>query len=233
MNLPFFIARRYLFAKKSHNVINIISAISAIGMAIGTAALIIILSIYNGFDELVKSTIGYVEPDVLVAPARGKVFLPAGSGFEWLRSRPEVQSVCPILQEQVFVDYDGRQSIAKAKGVDAAYERETPLKDNLRDGTFSLYKGDLPQIVVGAGLAYKMGMNPAFLSPRRSSFGPNRSFPWPTRQLRSNGARPSRRHLLGEPGNRQRTPDPSDRRNAKTRHEAEVSGLEIQGRRPA
>ena len=76
MNLPFFIAWRYLFAKKSHNVINIISAISAIGMAIGTAALIIILSIYNGFDELVKSTLSNVEPDILVSPAKGKVFQP-------------------------------------------------------------------------------------------------------------------------------------------------------------
>ena len=74
--LPFFIARRYLFAKKSHNVINIISGISAAGMAIGTAALIIILSVYNGFDSLVKSMMSTVEPDLLVTPASGKVFIP-------------------------------------------------------------------------------------------------------------------------------------------------------------
>lgn len=76
MNLPFFIARRYLFAKKSHNVINIISAISAVGMAIGTAALIIILSVYNGFDSLVKSMLSNVEPDLLITPAEGKTFVP-------------------------------------------------------------------------------------------------------------------------------------------------------------
>ena len=80
MHLPLFIAGRYLFAKKSHNVINIISAISAVGMTIGTAALIIILSIYNGFDELVKSTLSNVEPDILITPAKGKVFIPGGRG---------------------------------------------------------------------------------------------------------------------------------------------------------
>ena len=230
MNLPFFIARRYLFAKKSHNVINIISAISAIGMAIGTAALIIILSIYNGFDELVKSTIGYVEPDVLVAPARGKVFLPAGSGFEWLRSRPEVQSVCPILQEQVFVDYDGRQSIAKAKGVDAAYERETPLKDNLRDGTFSLYKGDLPQIVVGAGLAYKMGMNPAFLSSAEIFFpARNRSFSVanPPASIESVRARPVGIFSVTQEIDNELLILPIAEMRKLLGYEAEVSGLEI------
>ena len=82
MNLPFFIARRYLFAKKSHNVINIISAISAIGMAIGTAALIIILSVYNGFDSLIKDNLNDLSPDLLVKPATGKVFLPEGDACE-------------------------------------------------------------------------------------------------------------------------------------------------------
>ena len=78
MNLPFFIAGRYLFAKKSHNVINIISAISSAGMAVGTAALIIILSVYNGFDSIVRSMFGRVEPYLMVTPAEGKVFDPEG-----------------------------------------------------------------------------------------------------------------------------------------------------------
>ena len=68
MRLPLFIAGRYLFARKSHNVINIVSLISAVGMAVGTAALIIILSVYNGFDSLVKSMLGAVEPDLAVVP---------------------------------------------------------------------------------------------------------------------------------------------------------------------
>ena len=164
MHLPLFIARRYLFAKKSHNVINIISAISAVGMAIGTAALIIILSIYNGFDELVKSTLSNVEPDILITPAKGKVFIPEGEAFDRIKDNPLVGEYNLILQENVFVDYDGHQGIAKAKGVDSAFEAESPLAEHITNGEFSLHKGQLPQMVVGAGLAYKMGMNPAFLA---------------------------------------------------------------------
>lgn len=164
MHLPLFIARRYLFAKKSHNVINIISAISAVGMAIGTAALIIILSIYNGFDELVKSTLSNVEPDILITPAKGKVFIPEGEAFDRIKANPLIDEYDLILQENVFVDYDGHQGIAKAKGVDSAFEAESPLAEHITNGEFSLHKGQLPQMVVGAGLAYKMGMNPAFLA---------------------------------------------------------------------
>lgn len=164
MHLPLFIARRYLFAKKSHNVINIISAISAVGMAIGTAALIIILSIYNGFDELVKSTLSNVEPDILITPAKGKVFIPEGEAFDRIRQNPLIDEYDLILQENVFVDYDGHQGIAKAKGVDRAFEEDSPLAGHITNGEFSLHKGQLPQMVVGAGLAYKMGMNPAFLA---------------------------------------------------------------------
>lgn len=164
MHLPLFIARRYLFAKKSHNVINIISAISAVGMAIGTAALIIILSIYNGFDELVKSTLSNVEPDILITPAKGKVFVPEGEAFDRIKDNPLVGEYNLILQESVFVDYDGHQGIAKAKGVDRAFEEDSPLAGHITNGEFSLHKGQLPQMVVGAGLAYKMGMNPAFLA---------------------------------------------------------------------
>lgn len=164
MHLPLFIARRYLFAKKSHNVINIISAISAVGMAIGTAALIIILSIYNGFDELVKSTLSNVEPDILITPAKGKVFIPEGEAFDRIKANPMIGEYDLFLQENVFVDYDGHQGIAKAKGVDSAFEAESPLAEHITNGEFSLHKGQLPQMVVGAGLAYKMGMNPAFLA---------------------------------------------------------------------
>lgn len=164
MHLPLFIAGRYLFAKKSHNVINIISAISAVGMAIGTAALIIILSIYNGFDELVKSTLSNVEPDILITPAKGKVFIPNGETFDRIKANPMIGEYDLILQENVFVDYDGHQGIAKAKGVDSAFEAESPLAEHITNGEFSLHKGQLPQMVVGAGLAYKMGMNPAFLA---------------------------------------------------------------------
>ena len=165
MRLAPFIAGRYLFAKKSHNVINIISAISAIGMAIGTAALIIILSVYNGFDSLIRSMMSNVEPDLLITPATGKVFIPEGETYDWIYDQPTVKSMCCVLQEPVFINYDGKQGIVKAKGVDWVYEDETSLKDHMTDGEFKLHKGDIALAVVGAGLAYDMQINPRFLSP--------------------------------------------------------------------
>ncbi len=165
MNLPFFIARRYLFAKKSHNVINIISAISAIGMAIGTAALVIILSVYNGFDELVKSMLSNIEPDLLITPSEGKVFVPEGDAYSWLYDQEEVMTICTVLQESVFISYDGHQGLAKAKGVDPIYELESPLQNYVRSGNWTLHKGDVPLTCVGAGLARSMGINPHFLAP--------------------------------------------------------------------
>ena len=165
MRLAGFIAKRYLFAKKSHNVINIISAISAIGMAIGTAALIIILSIYNGFDMLIKSMMSNVEPDLLITPATGKVFTPKGDTYDWIYEQENVKTMCSVLQEQVFISYDGQQGLAQIKGVDWIYEEESPIRDHVREGNFTLHKGDIPLAAVGAGLAYQMGINPRFLSP--------------------------------------------------------------------
>ena len=148
MRLPQFIARRYLFAKKSHNVINIISAISAIGMAIGTAALIIILSVYNGFNNLITDSLDLQDPDLLVVPATGKVFVPNDEGFAWMQDNPIVTGSGCILKDNVFLSYESRQGLAVAKGVEDV----------------SLYKDSLAQCAVGAELAYKMGINVNFLS---------------------------------------------------------------------
>ncbi len=165
MRLAPFIAGRYLFAKKSHNVINIISAISAIGMAVGTAALIIILSVYNGFDSLVRSLMSNVEPDLMITPAAGKTFVPKGDTYDWIYDQPAVKSMCCVLQEQVFINYDGKQSLAKAKGVDWIYEEESPIRSHIKEGEFKLHKGDIPMAAVGAGLAHEMGIRSHFLSP--------------------------------------------------------------------
>ncbi len=145
-------------------MINIISAISAIGMAVGTAALIIILSVYNGFDSLIKTMMSNVEPDLLITPSTGKTFVPDDSTFDWIYDQPSVKNMCCILEEQVFISYDGKQSLAKAKGVDWIYEEESPLRNHLRDGEFKLHRGDIPLAVLGAGLAYEMGISPRFLA---------------------------------------------------------------------
>lgn len=165
MHLPLFIARRYLFARKSHNVINIISAISAIGMAIGTAALIIILSIYNGFDSIVHSMMGTIEPDLRISPAEGKVFVPDGEAYDWIMEQESVSQVNQVLQEQVFISYAGKQSVAIAKGVDEDYQLDSPLRYQMRDGKYEFWKGQIAEAIVGMGLANKMEISHRFLRP--------------------------------------------------------------------
>lgn len=194
MNLPFFIARRYLFAKKSHNVINIISAISVIGMAIGTAALIVILSVYNGFDGIIRSSLNDLDPDYLIVPAKGKVFVPKGDAFDWAYGSDLVYNMSGVLQENVFISYDNRQAVANAKGVDAVFEEESGIRGHIRSGTFMLHNGDQPMCSVGSGLAVKMGINPNFVAPVEIFF-PARdraiSLSNPTASIESVSARPS------------------------------------------
>ena len=133
-------------------------------MAVGTAALIIIMSVYNGFDSLVRSMMSNVEPDLLITPATGKVFVPEGETFDWIYDQTSVKNMCCVLQEQVFINYDGQQGLAIAKGVDWIYEEESPLQGHIVDGEFKLHRGDIPLASVGSGLAYEMGISPRFVS---------------------------------------------------------------------
>lgn len=162
--LPLFVALRYLFARKSHNVINIISAISATGMAVGTAALILILSIYNGLDSIVRSGEGMVEPDVLIEPSRGKTFVFSDSLLQALESLSGVASAEPVVDEIVFIDYEGRQSVARMKGVMPDYFESLPLQDALTEGSLDLGKGSLDFCIVGRGLAHSLGLSSRFLA---------------------------------------------------------------------
>ena len=230
MRLAPFIAGRYLFAKKSHNVINIISAISVIGMAIGTAALIIILSVYNGFDSLIKSMMGTVEPDLVITPATGKTFVPEGEVYDWIYDRPEVLNMCCVLEENVFINYDGMQGLAVAKGVDWIYEEESPLAGHIRNGEFKLHKGDIPLTVVGAGLAYDMGINPRFLSPVEVYY-PSRkeriSMSDPLSALRSVKVYPSGVFTISDDVDNSLMILPIETMRELLQYEDEVSGVEI------
>ena len=164
-NLPLRFALRYLFARKSHNVINIISGISVAGMAIGTAALVIILSVFNGFNKLVSDSLGDAQPDLVVKPAAGKAFVPDSTVFAWLYDQDMVYNMSSIIEEQAFISFDGKQSLARVKGVDSVFEEETPLKDHITDGVFALHRGTRPLAVVGSSLAWSMDINPRFIAP--------------------------------------------------------------------
>ena len=157
-SLPFRIAFRYLFARKSYNVINTISAIGVTGMAIGTAALVMILSVFNGFDSLVSQSLTDAHPDLVVKPVSGKVFTP--EGFDRALASEDVLRLSSILEEQVFISYDNKQSLARVKGMDPVSEEESPMRRHLIDGVWQLHRGKQPSAVVGAGLAASLGMNP-------------------------------------------------------------------------
>lgn len=165
MNLPFFVAKRYLFAKKSHNVINIISLISAVGIAVGTTALVVVLSVYNGFEGLVKDLYSTYESDLVIEPAKGKFFIPQGEAFESIREDSRIGSVSQVLQENVFLTYAGRQSVAIIKGVDSAYLSKSSLEESVVEGEFSLKVKGVDHAVIGRGLAGELGLRTHFLDP--------------------------------------------------------------------
>ena len=163
--LPLKIAFRYLFARKSYKVINVISGIGAAGMAIGTAALIVILSVFNGFNDIVSLSLGDATPDLVVRPATGKVFVPDSAAVAWMLDNPDVVTLSSVLEEQAFVSYEGRQSLARVKGLDSVGEEESALKEYITDGQWLLHRGDLPTAVAGVGLARVLGLNPRFVTP--------------------------------------------------------------------
>ena len=230
MRVAPFIALRYLFAKKSHNVINLISAISAIGMAIGTAALIIILSVYNGFDTLIRSMMGSVEPDLLITPATGKTFTPLGEAYDWIAEQESVLNMCCVLEEDVFINYADKQSLAKAKGVDWVYEAESPLRDYMIKGTFSLHRGDVPLACVGAELASDLGLEPHFLTPVEIYF-PSRtrkiSTSNPAASLERIKVWPSGVFNAGTDINKELIIIPIDKMRELLEYDSEVSAVEI------
>jgi len=154
-----------LVARKSLGVIHAISTISAIGMAVGTAAMILILSVYNGFDRIIDENLSDLSPDVLVTATRGKYFVPEGPAFAQLLDDTRIRTISSVLEEEVFVSYDGRQDLARAKGVDAVYEEESRLGTHTVEGEFALHAGGLPQAAVGAGLADRLGLRPRFVEP--------------------------------------------------------------------
>ncbi|MBQ1709349.1 MAG: ABC transporter permease [Bacteroidales bacterium] len=229
MRLSRFIARRYLFAKKSLGVINIISIIAASGIAVGCAALVIILSIYNGFDALVRDLNNAYTADVLITPAQGKVFA-YDSRFDFLKTDPRVKAACGVLEESVFVQYGERNKVVTARGVDSLYEQTTRLRDHIVDGEFSLTFGDLNQVVLGRTVALELGARPAFLQPLVAWF-PSRTQQVdllnPLASLRQERLHPAGIVSLEQNFDQKYLFMPLDALRALLEYDDEVSGLEL------
>lgn len=154
--LPFFFARRYLLAKGSSSAIHIISGISVFGIAIGAAALILVLSVFNGFETLLSGLFGYFNPEIKITPAKGKTFFADSALLERLRQTPGVALVSETLEEIAFFEYEGSQDFGILKGVDAFYARINDIDSTLSFGRYVLQEGETYFAVIGAGMSHKL-----------------------------------------------------------------------------
>ena len=159
MNFPFYIARRYLFSKKSTHVINLISAISAVGVAVATMALVVTLSVFNGFHDLVASLLTAFDPQIKVVPAQGKTAPADDPLLTKIRQLPQVDVATECVEDQALAIYAGRQAMVRVKGVDDNFDKLSHINRILYgDGEFTLHAANLQYGIVGIRLADNMGM---------------------------------------------------------------------------
>lgn len=159
MNFPFFIARRYLFSKKSTHVINVISSISVIGVAVATMALVIVLSVFNGFHDLVASLFTGFDPQLKVVPVEGKTAPADDPILTKIRLLPQVDVATETVEDQALAIYNDHQAMVKIKGVDDNFAELSHITDILYgDGSFSLHAANLEYGIVGIRLAQNLGI---------------------------------------------------------------------------
>jgi lipoprotein-releasing system permease protein len=174
VNFPFYIAKRYLVAKKSHNVINIIASISLAGIAVGTMALIVILSVFNGFDNVVKSLINSFNPDIKVTLVEGKTFVADKTLLDRIKSIKGVMAMTTVLEDKALLRYDERQTIAIVKGVSQEYADVSGIDSMIAEGEFILNISDQPFAIIGKGI--DIFLNVILNSPRQMGiYVPKRS----------------------------------------------------------
>ncbi|MDR0537518.1 MAG: ABC transporter permease [Tannerellaceae bacterium] len=166
MNVPFYIAKRYLFSKKSHNAINIISLISVCGVVIVTAALVCALSVMNGFNELIFKMLGTMDPELKIMPTTGKVFNPESADkIKHILNIQGIAATSEILQDNALIRYGDRQIVAVIKGVDDKYNNIASINDILIDGNFSLHDQIANYATTGIGVAAALSIYPGFTAP--------------------------------------------------------------------
>ena len=174
MNFPFYIARRYLFSKKSTHAINVISGISMVGVAVATMALVVTLSVFNGFHDLVASFFTQMDPQLKVVPVKGKTALAADPILTKIRQLPEVEVATECLEEQALAVYHDRQMMVKVKGVDDTFAQLTHIREILEgDGEFELHAADMSYGIPGLGVAYQLGLGYTYEQPLKI-FAPRR-----------------------------------------------------------
>jgi lipoprotein-releasing system permease protein len=175
MKLAFFFARRYLFGKKSTNAINLITGISILGITIGTAALILILSVFNGFETLMMSKLDRFNPDLKIIPSQGKFFPRAAIDLMKIKSIDGVLSTSSVIEEVAYFEYENRQQIGILKGVENDYLKTTDLLDVITsgDGVIGM-QNDRNLVVVGSGVYNNLDISLINLFTALKIYLPNR-----------------------------------------------------------
>lgn len=161
MNLGFNIAKRYIFGKKSTSAINLITGISVLGMTIGTAALILILSVFNGFEEVISQLFNSYNPDIKVVPVKGQYLEIDSSLLIKIKNIKGVDRVCESVQEVVLFEYNGVQEAGYLKGVDDNFNKVTKIDSTIVRGNYMLSEGNLKYAVLGSGMFNKLSVNPS------------------------------------------------------------------------
>ncbi len=156
MNWSMRVALRYLFAKKSRNVINIITGIAIFGISVGAAALVLVLSVFNGFEDLITSMYSNFDPQVKISPARGKTFEADSTLLQKIKEVEGVDVVSQTLEEVAFFEFDANQEFGILKGVDENYASVTQIDTIIAEGVYELKRGNTEQAVLGFGMAVKL-----------------------------------------------------------------------------
>jgi len=166
VKLSLYIAKRYLFAKKSRNAINIISAVSVAGVAVGTMALIIILSVFNGLETMVSTIFNTFDPDIKITAAVGKTFIPDTTRLKLLAKVEGLSCYSLTIEDNALLKYGSRQYIATIKGIDDNYAMVSNIDSSMWEGEFILRNNKgRPYAVPGLGVATHLGIRVSFITP--------------------------------------------------------------------
>jgi len=159
MKLSFLIAFRYLFSKKSTNAINIISMVSMGGMGIGAFALIVVLSVYNGFEDLVLNLQNSFYPDIEIRVKQGKLFEPDSVLLNKINAIKDIENLSFVLEENAYLRYKEKSIIATTKGVDEMFFSINNIDDFVPLGKSALKENDINYALLGAGIDYQLNTN--------------------------------------------------------------------------
>jgi len=173
LNLSFYIAKRYLFSKKSHNAINIISLVAVCGVGVATMAMVCALSVFNGFQGLVSGMFGAFDPELKITPAKGKVFNPETDLFLKIQSLPEIEMISESLEDNALLGYREREALVTLKGVSSQFAYLTDFESLLIQGNVELERDSSNYALLGLGIANNLSVNVGFVFPMQV-FAPKR-----------------------------------------------------------